>query len=66
MAPEEDYTDIRDAVRKLCTRYPNEYWRQLDRDREYPTEFVDAHADAGYLSILIPEEYGGSGLPRSC
>ena len=65
MAPQEDYTEIRDAVRKLCARYPDEYWRKLDRENEYPTEFVTALSDAGYLSILIPEEFGGSGLPLS-
>ena len=65
MAPQEDYTEIRDAVRKLCARYPDEYWHKLDRENEYPTEFVTALSDAGYLSILIPEEFGGSGLPLS-
>jgi len=65
VAPEENYSDIRDAVRKLCTRFPNEYWRELDRDDEYPGEFVTALSDAGYLSILIPEQFGGSGLPLS-
>ena len=65
MAPQENYTEIRDAVRKLCARYPDEYWRKLDRENEYPTEFVTALSDAGYLSILIPEEFGGSGLPLS-
>jgi acyl-CoA dehydrogenase len=58
----EDYTDIRDAVGKLCAQFPGEYWRALDRERAYPTEFVKALTDAGYLSVLIPEEYGGSGL----
>lgn len=65
MAPEENYDDIRDAVQKLCTRFPDEYWRELDQKSEYPTEFVSALSDAGYLSILIPEEFGGSGLPLS-
>ena len=65
MAPQENYTEIRDAVRKLCAPYPDEYWRKLDRESEYPTEFVTALSDAGYLSILIPEEFGGSGLPLS-
>jgi len=58
----EDYTDIRDAVGKLCAQFPGEYWRALDRERAYPTKFVKALTDAGYLSVLIPEEYGGSGL----
>ena len=58
----EDYTDIRDAVSKLCAQFPGEYWRELDRERAYPTAFVKALTEAGYLSVLIPEEYGGSGL----
>jgi acyl-CoA dehydrogenase len=58
----EDYTDIRDAVAKLCAQFPGEYWRELDRERAYPTEFVKALTEAGYLSVLIPEEFGGSGL----
>ena len=60
-----DWPEIRDAVAKLCARFPGEYWRALDRERTYPTEFVQALTDAGYLSILVPEEYGGSGLPVS-
>ncbi len=58
----EDYADIREAVARLCLDFPGRYWRELDRTRTYPTEFVAALADAGYLSILIPHEYGGSGL----
>ena len=60
-----DWPEIRDAVAKLCERFPGEYWRALDRERIYPTEFVQALTAAGYLSILVPEEYGGSGLPIS-
>ena len=60
-----DWPEIRDAVAKLCERFPGDYWRALDRERTYPTEFVQALTDAGYLSILVPEEYGGSGLPVS-
>ena len=60
-----DWPEIRDAVEKLCERSPGEYWRTLDRERTYPTEFVAALTDAGYLSILVPEEFGGSGLPIS-
>jgi len=56
-----DWPEIRDAVAKLCERFPGEYWRALDRERTYPTEFVQARTDAGYLSILVPEEYGGMG-----
>ena len=58
-----DYPEIREAVKKLCGRFPETYWRELDRERVYPTEFVQALTESGYLSILIPEEYGGSGLP---
>jgi acyl-CoA dehydrogenase len=60
---ETDYSDIREAVARLCTGFPESYWRELDRQRQYPTEFVQALTESGYLSILIPEEYGGSGLP---
>ncbi|MCW2239906.1 acyl-CoA dehydrogenase family protein [Azospirillum canadense] len=61
-AGDETFPDIRDAVRKLCARFPGEYWRKLDADRAYPTEFVRALTESGFLSVLIPEEYGGSGL----
>ncbi|MFT5578219.1 MAG: acyl-CoA dehydrogenase [Paraglaciecola psychrophila] len=61
----ENYGEIRDAVAKLCSNFPGSYWRELDDKREYPTAFVQALIDAGYLSVLIPEEYGGSGLPLS-
>jgi acyl-CoA dehydrogenase len=61
----EPYDDIRDAVGKLCDRFPNEYWRKLDRETAYPTEFVNALTEAGWLAALIPEEYGGAGLPLS-
>jgi acyl-CoA dehydrogenase len=64
-AAHESYPDIRDGVRALCARFPGEYWRALDRERAYPTEFVRALTEAGYLAALIPEEYGGSGLPIS-
>jgi alkylation response protein AidB-like acyl-CoA dehydrogenase len=63
VAFDKTYPEIRAAVSKLCAQYPGEYWRKLDRDSEYPTEFVQALTDAGYLSVLIPEAYGGSGLP---
>ena len=59
---EHDLQEIRDAVAKLCAGFPGEYWRELDRERRYPTEFVRALTGAGYLSCLIPEEYGGTGL----
>src|SRR5512135_1583100 len=59
---EIDHADIREGVRALCAKFPGEYWRALDRERGYPTDFVAALTDAGYLAALIPEEYGGSGL----
>jgi acyl-CoA dehydrogenase len=59
------HADIRDSVRKLCLEFPGDYWRALDRAGEYPAEFVRALTEAGYLAALIPEEYGGSGLPLS-
>lgn len=59
---ENMYGEIRDAVERLCLDFPGSYWRRLDRERAYPAEFVDALGGAGYLSIMIPEEYGGSGL----
>jgi alkylation response protein AidB-like acyl-CoA dehydrogenase len=62
MTGDESFPDIRDSVRKLCAGFPGEYWRRLDRAREYPTEFVTALTRAGFLSVLIPEEFGGSGL----
>ncbi len=62
MRDTEDYTDIREGVRKLCERFPGEYWRKLDQTRAYPAEFVAALTQAGYLAALIPEEYGGAGL----
>jgi alkylation response protein AidB-like acyl-CoA dehydrogenase len=58
----ESFPEIRDAVRKLCAQFPGDYWRALDRDRTYPTAFVQALTQAGFLSVLIPEAYGGSGL----
>lgn len=61
-AARDDHAEIREEVRKLCSRFPGEYWRKLDAERGYPTEFVSALTEAGYLSVLIPEEYGGSGL----
>jgi acyl-CoA dehydrogenase len=57
-----EFAEIRDAVARLCAGFPGRYWRELDRTRSYPREFVDTLAAAGYLSILIPEQYGGAGL----
>ena len=59
------HPEIREEVRKLCAKFPGEYWRKLDQVRGYPTEFVQALTEAGYLGALIPEEYGGAGLPLS-
>jgi acyl-CoA dehydrogenase len=61
----EEIASIRAAVRALCANFPGEYWRKLDRERGYPTEFVNALTEAGFLAALIPEEYGGSGLTMS-
>jgi acyl-CoA dehydrogenase len=62
---DDDYPEIREEVGKLCARFPGAYWRDLDKVRGYPTDFVTALTEAGYLSVLIPEEFGGSGLPIS-
>ena len=59
---EEEIRAIRASVAALCADYPGKYWREKDQERAYPTEFVTALTQAGYLSALIPEEYGGSGL----
>jgi len=61
----DPHAEIRAEVTKLCARFPGEYWRQVDRDRQYPTSFVQALTEAGYLGALIPEEFGGAGLPLS-
>jgi len=58
----DPYQDIRDAVRDLCAQFPDEYHRQVDAERRYPEEFVDALTRAGWLGALIPQDYGGSGL----
>ncbi len=59
---QNDYQDIRDAIRDLCAQFPAEYFRQVDEERAYPEAFVDALTQAGWLAALIPVEYGGSGL----
>jgi acyl-CoA dehydrogenase len=58
----QSFPEVREGVRKLVARFPGPYWQALDRERKYPTEFVTALTEAGWLSVLIPEEYGGSGL----
>ena len=62
----EDYPDLREQVTRLCAKFPGEYWRGLEEEpveSSYPTAFIEAMTQAGYLAALIPEEYGGSGLP---
>jgi acyl-CoA dehydrogenase len=60
--PTDPYQDIRDAVRDLCSQFPDEYHRKVDEARGYPEEFVAALTQAGWMAALIPEEFGGSGL----
>ena len=64
-ATNEVIDEIRRSVAALCEKFPGEYWREQDRERAYPTEFVKALTDAGFLAVLVPEEYGGSGLSIS-
>jgi len=59
----EDYPELRESVRKICARYPGSYWSGLEDAQAYPTEFINELTQAGFLGALIPEEYGGSGLP---
>ncbi|MEZ5572686.1 MAG: acyl-CoA dehydrogenase family protein [Halioglobus sp.] len=65
MEPDNTFPEIRAAVTALCARFPAQYWRELDAQRAYPTEFVQALTAAGYLATLIPQQFGGSGLPLS-
>jgi len=58
-----DFAEIREAVRRICTGFPGAYWREREAREEYPEDFVQALTRAGYLGALIPERYGGSGLP---
>ena len=58
----DEHQEIRDAVRQLCSQFPDEYFRQLDERRAYPEKFVDALMEAGWLAAMIPQEFGGSGL----
>jgi len=58
----EDYPELRESVRRICARYPLEYWAKLDERSGYPTEFVTELTESGFLAALIPEEYGGAGM----
>ena len=59
---DDQFPEIRDAVRALCAQFPDEYHRKIDEARGYPEEFVQALTQAGWMAALIPQEYGGSGL----
>ena len=59
----DDYPEIRESVRRICADFPGSYWRGLEERLDYPTDFVNALTKAGYLGALIPESYGGAGLP---
>lgn len=59
----EDYPELREAIRRICQNYPSAYWREIEDRRGYPTDFVQELTKAGFLGALIPEEFGGSGLP---
>ncbi len=63
LLPRDDSPEIREGVRRICADFPGAYWRALDERSDYPSEFVRAMTEAGYLAALIPEEYGGAGLP---
>lgn len=58
----ELHEELRKGVRKVCSRFPDSYWRELEAEHAYPGEFVEALTKGGYLAALIPEEYGGSGF----
>src|ERR1700756_3756241 len=63
--PDANHAEIREEVAQMCQELPGAYWQKLDRESASPSEFVDALTKAGWLAALIPEEYGGSGLPLS-
>ncbi|MAY26592.1 MAG: acyl-CoA dehydrogenase [Polycyclovorans sp.] len=58
----ERFPEMRDALRDLCSRFPDEYFLKIDEQRGYPEAFIKALTEAGWLSVMIPQEYGGSGL----
>lgn len=62
MSENRNHADVRAAVARLCADFPGEYWRDKDREKKYPVEFVEALTEGGYLSVLIPEEFGGAGM----
>ena len=62
MNQSDEHQEIRDAVRHLCSQFPDEYFREIDEKKAYPEKFVDALMGAGWLAAMIPEEYGGTGL----
>lgn len=62
LSTREDIDIIRKSVRSLCEKFPEDYWKELDKKQEYPEKFIKALTDEGWLSVLIPEEYGGAGL----
>jgi acyl-CoA dehydrogenase len=59
----EDFSDVREGVRRICAAFPASYWREVDAEEVYPNAFVQAMTESGYLASMIPEEYGGAGLP---
>ncbi len=59
----QDLPEIREAVQQICRRFPGSYWQELEESEAYPSAFVEAMTEAGFLAALIPEAYGGSGLP---
>ena len=61
----ENWIDIREQIRKICKDFPGSYWRALEDEQAYPSAFVQALTESGYLAALIPEAYGGAGLPLS-
>src|SRR5687767_10372640 len=63
MALGEDFSEIRASIRKICEGFPGAYWRAKEDTEAYPAEFVAALTESGFLGALIPEEYGGAGLP---
>ena len=58
-----DWNDIKRGIEAVCNKFPDSYWQNLDNSRSYPTEFVDTLTKSGFLNVLIPEKYGGAGLP---